>query len=212
MKGPDGKSGTQCWGVPCHIVSFGVQLEKDEAKLDKILEIFETFMTDEDFLKKVKLGDEGKVWEYRDSAKLFKGGIDYIAPYDDGDQRTRACIDANFGAPSFFVPVTPLRKVYDEFVSDEQAKFIKDYQQEENGHSDLFIKPDVLESSSKYFENLRTQQINLIVKAIKGEITSKQYFEQFKALWEKSGGTELEKEAKTLYNEEESILKEVKKN
>ena len=73
----------------------------------------------------------------------------------------------------------------------------------------MFIKPDVLKSSSKYFEDLRTQQINLIVKAIKGEITSQQYLEQFKAVWEKGGGSELEKEAETLYGEEESILKEV---
>lgn len=209
VKGPDGKSGTQCWGAPSHIVSFGVQLEKDEAKLDKILEIFETFMTDEDFLKQVKIGKEGEVWIYRDSSKGFKGGIDYVAPYDDGDKRTKSCIDANFGSPSFFVPVTPLRKVYDEFVSEEQEQFIKDYNQIENGHTDLFIKPDVLKSSSKYFEDLRTQQINLIVKAIKGEITSQQYLEQFKAVWEKGGGSELEKEAETLYGEEESILKEV---
>ena len=209
VKGPNGESGTQCWGAPSHIVSFGAQLEKDEAKLDKILEIFETFMTDEDFLKEVKIGKEGTVWNYTDSSKGFKGGIDFIAPYDDGDQRTKSCIDQNFGSPSFFVPVTPLRTVYNEFVSEEQEKFIEDYDQIANGHTDIFIKPDVLPSSSKYFENLRTQQINLIVKAIKGEITSQQYLEQFKAVWEQSGGTDLEKEAETLYGEEEAILKEI---
>ena len=209
VKGPDGKSGTQCWGAPSHIVSFGVQLEKDEAKLDKILEIFETFMTDEDFLKEVKIGKKGEVWEYRDDSKGFKGGIKYIPPYDDGDQRTKSCIDANFGSPSFFVPVTPLRKVYNEFVSDEQETFIEKYDQIANGHTDLFIKPDVLPSSSKYFEDLRTQQTNLIVKAIKGEISSKDYLKQFKSVWEKNGGKQLEQEAKTLYAEEETILKEV---
>lgn len=209
VKGPDGKSGTQCWGIPCHIVSFGVQLEKDEAKLNKILEIFETFMTDEEFLKAVKLGKEGTIWNYRDSSKGFKGGIDYIAPYDDGDQRTKACIDQNFGSPSFFVPVTPLRTVYNEFVSEEQEKFIEDYAQIENGLTDIFIKPDVLASSPKYFENLRLQQINLIVKAIKGEITSQQYIEQFKKVWEQSGGKELEQEADALYSEEEKILIEI---
>ncbi len=103
-------------------------------------------------------------------------------------------------------------KINDEAPSaqfDEQEKFIADYDQIANGHTDLFIKPDVLPSASKYFESLRTQQINLIVKAIKGKISSNEYLEQFKSVWEKSGGTELEEEAKELYGEEEAILKEV---
>lgn len=211
VKGPDGKSGTQCWGAPCHIVSFGAQLEKDEAKLDKILEIFECFMTDEDFVKQVKLGKQGEVWKLRDEAKGTRGGIDFIPPYDDGDKRTSSCIDTNFGSPSFFVPVTPPRTLYNEFVPEEQEKFIEDYKQIENGHTDLFIKPDVLASSAKYFENLRTQQINLIVKAIKGEISPAEYTAQFKTIWESAGGTQLEQEAQTLNKEMDTILAEVKK-
>lgn len=209
VKGPDGKSGTQCWGSPCHIVSFGAQLEKDTEERDKILEIFETFMTDTEFLKQVKLGNEGEIWNYRDASKGFKGGISYVSPYDDGTQRSNAGYDQNFGSPSFFVPVTPLREVYNEFILEGQEEFTKEYNQVENGHTDLFIKPDVLASSSKYFENLRTQQINLIVKAIKGEITSDEYMTQFKTVWEKGGGLDLEKEAKALNSEMDSIVEEV---
>ena len=90
------------------------------------------------------------------------------------------------------MPVTPPRTLYNEFVPEEQKKFIEDYKQIENGHTDLFIKPDVLASSAKSFENLRTQQINLIVKAIKGEISPAEYTAQFKTVWESACGTQLE--------------------
>ncbi len=90
-----------------------------------------------------------------------------------------------------------------------QDEFIEEYKQAENGHTDLFIKPDVLPSSAKYFENLRTQQINLIVKAIKGEITSAQYLEQFGTIWKNGGGTTLEEEAAELNAEMDTIIEEV---
>ncbi len=134
-----------------------------------------------------------------------------IPPYDDGDKRTSACIDTNFGSSSFLVPVTPPRTLYNEFVPEEQKKFIENYKQIENVHTDLFIKPDVLASSAKYFENLRTQQINLIVKAIKGEISPAEYTAQFKTVWESAGGTQLEQEAQTLNKEKDTILAGVKK-
>lgn len=211
VKGPNGDSGTQCWGSPCHIVSFGVQVEKDEAKLNKILEIFETLMTDDELLKEVKIGKEGEIWNYRDASKGFAGGIKFVSPYDDGTQLANAGYDSSFNAPSFFVPLTPARKVYEEFVLEGQDEFIEEYKQAENGHTDLFIKPDVLQSSAKYFENLRTQQINLIVKAIKGEITSAQYLEQFSTIWKNGGGTTLEEEAAELNSEIDSIIEEVSK-
>lgn len=212
ITGPNGDSGTQCWGAPAHIVSFGAQLEKDQAKLDKILEIFETFMTDEEFLKEVKLGKQGEVWNYHDESKGFKGDIDFIPPYDDSTYRSNACIaGATFGSPTFFVPITPERRINDEFILEGQDDFIKEYKQVENGHTDLFIKPDVLPSSADFFADLRTQQINLIAKTIKGEITSDQYLEQFKQIWENGGGPQLEEEANALNSEIDSIVDEVSK-
>lgn len=209
VKGPNGDSGTQCWGSPCHIVSFGTQLEKDEAKLTKILEIFDGLLTDEEFLQKVKMGDEGTNWNYADSSKGFKGGITWISPYDDTTQRSNFCVDDSFGSPTFFVPVTPSREIYQKHVLEGQDEFNTEYKTLENGHADLFLKPDTLPSSSKYFEDLRTQQINLIVKAIKGEISSQDYISQFRAVWEKNGGAVLEEEAAKLNSEMDSIVKEV---
>ncbi len=213
IKGPKGDSGVQCWGSPCHIIAFGKQVEEDEAKRNKILEIFETLMTDEEFLKDVKIGKEKEMWNYNDPAKGFKGGITFVPPYDDATQLANAGFDstATFASPTFFAPVTPTREVYNEFVSDESMAFIKEYKQEENGHTDLFIKPDVLPSASKYFADLRTQQIDLVVKAIKGEITSGEYLEKFKAIWEKGGGPQLQKEAESLNSDVDSITAEVLK-
>ena len=46
-------------------------------------------------------------------------------------------------------------------------------------------------------------------KAIKGEISSQDYISQFRAVWEKNGGTALEEEAQKLNSEIDSIVKEV---
>ena len=209
VKGPEGKSGTQAWGAPCHIVSFGSQIEKDEAKLKKILEIFECTVSDEKFLQELKMGKEGEQWKYIDASKAFKGGFEWIAPYDDASYRAKKCLDASFGGPTFFAPVTPSMDIYDKWIEDKQLAFINEYKMLENGHTDIFFKPDTLPSAADCFADLRTRQINLIVKAIKGEITSAEYIEQFGAAWKKGGGLDLEKEASELYNSLEDIIKAV---
>ncbi|MBP3360019.1 MAG: extracellular solute-binding protein [Clostridia bacterium] len=209
VKGPDGKSGTQSWGAPCHIVCFGAQLQKDEAKLQKILEIFEGTISDAEFLQNLKMGKEGEIWQLRDKEKGFKAGFDWITPYDDNSKRTNSCIDNSFGSPSFFVPVTPSMEVYKDHIMADQEAFTEEYKMMENGLTDAFLKPDTLPSSADCFADLRTQQINILVKAIKGEISSADYLSEFRAAWEKGGGLKLEEEAKELSSTIDTIVKEV---
>lgn len=209
VKGPEGHSGTQCWGLPCHIISFGAHLEDDEAKLIKILEIFEGTINDSEFLHKVKMGDEGVNWEYVDKEAKFKGGFNWLEPYNDSAQRSKYCIDSTFAAPTFFVPTTPSRDEYNAHVGTGQENWNIENDRVANGHADIFSKPDVLPSAAKYFENLRTQQINIMVRAIQGEITSAEYIEQFKALWEKNGGLKLQEEADGMGATMNKVIKKV---
>lgn len=209
IKGPDGHSGTQCWGLPTHIIAFGKHLEDDEEKLIKILEIFEGTINDSDFLHKVKMGDEGVNWQYIDKDAKFKNGFTWLEPYNDSAQRSKFCVDSTFGGPTFFVPTTPSRAEYNAHVATGQENWNIENDAKGNGHADLFSKPDVLPSAAKYFDNLRTQQINIMVRAIQGEITSAEYLKQFKALWEKNGGLILQDEANNMGAQMKKVVKEV---
>lgn len=209
--GPDGHSGTQCWGAPTHIVSFGEHLEDEEEKLIKILEIFEGTISDSEFLQKVKMGDEGVNWEFKDASVGFKGSINWLPPYDDAAQRTKYCVDKTFGAPTFFVPLTAPVTENDMRMSDDDARFSEEYKMEENGHADLFFKPDVLPSAAEYFNDLRSKQINILTSAIKGEITPEEYTSQFRKVWEENGGLVLEEEAKNMGAIIEKVVSDVNK-
>ncbi|MBQ7793648.1 MAG: extracellular solute-binding protein [Clostridia bacterium] len=200
VQGPEGHRGSRIWGSACHIGTFGSQLEKDEAKLDKILEILNTMVADEELMLKLRIGEEGTHWKLKDGAADISEGIEFIAPYDDTITRTSEGFVYNFGSPSFFMPVTPTKASYEKYTLKEMTETYKAAAKDSVGMVDAFMKADTLPSSTKYFNDLRTKQIKLMSEVILGDKTADQYMSEFKALWEQYGGLELEADAQNMQN------------
>ena len=207
-KGPDGKAGSQIWGKPCHILAFGVQNEKSPEKVARILTILEGLMTDEELMAKVRLGEKDKEWTYKDPSAGLDNGIQFLYPYDDPNQLKNECLNANFGSPSFFVPISATDSIFQKYRTKAERDIYEKYSSPELGMTDAFTKPDTLPSSSEYFIDLRTKQINLMVQIIKGEKTVEQYSE-FEELWKSQGGATLEKEAQEMNDSMKKIYQEV---
>ena len=209
VKGPDGDAGTHTWGLPCHIISFGKQLEDQPEKLHKILEMLEAMVSDEEFMLELKLGEKGKHWDLADPNGTISDGVKFLPPFDDVTQRTNECINDTFNGPTFFMPVAPTYQQYEKYFNKNQVAVYEKYCSDVTAYTDVFMKPDVLPSASKYFEDIKTVQINLMVKAIKGEITISEYKKEFAKSWKKMGGEQLETEAATMFKTLNKILKEV---
>ena len=206
--GPTGKSGTHVWSKACHIVSFGAQLEKQPEKLERILKIFEASVTDESFGIKLRLGDENVHWEYMDKEKGFDGGVKFLPPFDDSNQQKNECLTGDFGAPSFFAPIAAPFEIYMKHRTAETKAVYTEYSDVSKGMPDVFGKADTLPSASKYYIDLRTQQINLMVQIIKGEKPNSAYAE-FEQMWQTQGGLELEKEAQEMKELLNTIYQEI---
>lgn len=208
-KGPDGKSGGFIWGSAAHIVAFGEHLEEDEAKLKKILEILNTMVSDEEVLLNVRLGKEGTTYKLADGAAEVSDGIEFIAPYDDAEYRKESGLVNDFGSPTYFMPVTPLRASYEKFTNKEKIKAYADAAGDTKGTTDAFLKPDVLPSSAEYFETLRNAQIKLMVEIITGKKTADVYQTEFNEIWNQYGGNVLEGETVQVAENIENILAEL---
>lgn len=209
IKGPNGDSGGFIWGTAAHIVAFGEHLEKDEAKLKKILEILNTMVSDEEVLLNVRLGKEGTAWKLSEGSSEISDGIDFLPPYDDATYRKESGIVNDFGSPSFFMPVTPLRSSYEKYTLSEKLTAYEEAAGDTKGTTDAFLKPDVLPSSTEYFETLRSAQIKLMVEIITGKKSVDSYLDEFTKTWEQYGGKILEEETVEVAENIEQILKDV---
>lgn len=209
VKGPNGDSGTFCWGAPNHIVSFGADLANEPEKLVRILTILETLVTDEELTKTVKLGEQGKHWDFKNAELGFDGGVKFLSPYDDSSQQKNECLTSEFSSPSFFVPVSLSYDTAMKYMERERKEVLDKYSPKELGMSDAFMKPDTLPSASEYFVDLRTKQINLMVSVIKGDKTVDDYKNEFAEIWSQGGGDTLLEEAKTMGSQIDQMYSEL---
>lgn len=196
--GPNGDSGTFCWGSPSHVVCFGAQLADEPEKVVRLLTMFENLVTDEELVKNVKLGEQGRHWQFKNESEGFDGGVEFISPYNDSSQQKNECLTSEFGSPSFFVPVSLSYDSAMKFTEKDKKEVMDKYCPIELGMHDAFMKPDTLPSSSEYFTDLRTKQINLMVEVIKGERSAEDYRTEFRKIWDNGGGKTLEEEAKAM--------------
>lgn len=209
ITGPDGEGFVHSWGKAAHVVAFGNHISEQPNKLKRILEMLEYMVTDEEFFIKAKRGEQGVHWDFADADKGYEGGVVMLTPYDDANQQEKECIKLNIESPSFFVPVSPSFEIVKKYSFKDEIEGMEKYRSADLGKTDYFGKPDILPSAGNYLTNLRTQQINLMVKAIKGEITADEYAAQFEEIWNSQGGKTLEKEAAEMAETKNEILKMV---
>lgn len=209
ISGPDGESFVHSWGKPAHVVAFGEHIANQPNKLKRILEMLEYMITDEEFFIKAKRGEQGVHWDFVDPELGYEGGVEMISPYDDANQQEKECIKLTIEQPSFFVPVSPSYEIVKKYSNSAELEGMEKYRNDSFGKTDVFGKPDILPSASKYLSNIRTKQIDLMVKAIKGEITGEEYMTQFKEVWNSQGGDTLEKEAAEMLETKEELMSEL---
>jgi putative aldouronate transport system substrate-binding protein len=190
--GPAGKSLSMSNGALQTPLLLGAQVEKDEKKRIKILQILEEIATNEETYLTTAFGEAGVSYELKDGVAVLK------APYDtDGDKRLA------LGIGGFYNPLIE-RAVSTWKFHMPQDKL--DFKAKLTDGSELIadvLGPTVLESKGKYFANLSALQDEFYTKAIiaKNAGDVDKLFADFKAQWLKAGGQEILDEANKVYQE-----------
>ncbi|MBP1964912.1 extracellular solute-binding protein [Paenibacillus aceris] len=190
-KGPGGQ-GDWAWGAAGNIIAFGKQLEKQPEKMKKIMEILEVVnMSDQGFTD-LGLGKQGTDWDFKDAAKKQEGGIKLLAPNDNLDKR----YGMGLGDGASFNPFT--RQFAAEITDKWNPVVVEKSQQFNMPKVDLFGKPDVMPSSSKYWADLLKLKNETFISIVSGA-KPVSAFDDFVKQWNTQGGEQLAKEANEMY-------------
>ncbi|TCM99578.1 putative aldouronate transport system substrate-binding protein [Paenibacillus sp. BK033] len=194
--GPAGKSYVMSNGPLQTPLMFGKQLEKDDKKRIKILQMLEDLATNDEVYLRTTYGEEGKsydmvdgvpVWkkEYLDTPQLQNdlGTGGYYNPFVD-----RSLSNAKFQMPADKQAFSDKLNAGNEIVSD-------------------LLGPTPLESKTKYLANLNTLEDSFYSKVMVTKGDAEKEFEAFKSEWLKAGGQEMLDEATKVYQERQAALK-----
>lgn len=198
VEGYSGDRFTHFWGKAAHVISFGKHLEKDMAKLERLLKMIDVLASDEEIHVTATRGIKGQHWDFVDNNLKYEGGLKFLEPYTDNNKANAECIDLSLSGLDFFVPVNMEYEIIKKHSSILEMEFLDKYRNHEFGKTDLFLKADVLPSSSKYLSDLQAKQINYMVQVISGG-KPVSFYEGFYDLWQSHGGNILTKEAYDLY-------------
>ncbi|MEJ8304333.1 extracellular solute-binding protein [Saccharibacillus sacchari] len=189
LTGPDGNRYAMANGALQPPLFFGVQLEKDDAKRQKILELLEYVATDDTGYLTTLFGKEGETYDLQDGLPVLKDGVNA----------------AEWGL-SFYNPfggkVSAMEKYH---FSPEKIEFRDTYTNIEglNVLTDL-MQSTVMSSKAQYEAILTTLQAQYYIKAITGEADTYKDFDDFKAQWINSGGQAELDEAQAIYEARQS--------
>ncbi|MCL6606053.1 MAG: extracellular solute-binding protein [Paenibacillus sp.] len=190
LAGPDGKKYAMANGALQPPLYFGAQLEKDEKKRIKILEILEFVSTDEEGYLTTIFGEQGKSYNLEgDLAVMTEAatgtelaaemGLSYYNPFGG---KVEAMAKHHF---------SPEKIAFREKVTQVEGLSIM---------TDL-MQVTVMNTKAQYEGILNTLQTQFYIKAVTGEVDTDKGFDAFKAEWLKSGGQEELDEAQKIYEE-----------
>lgn len=169
---------------------FGIQVEKDEKKRIKILQMLEYMAEDEEGYLATSYGEKGVDYDLQGNTAIPKG--------DNGDVQKRA---AKSGAGAFFTPFTA--KV-PSMIKFDRPQDQLDFKAKYTGGMKTITNPipgASLDSEPKVAPTLKTLRDSYAVKAILGEVDTDKAFDDFVAAWKKAGGQELTDEVNKVYKE-----------
>jgi len=168
---------------------LGVQVQEDEEKRIRILQMLEYMATTEEGFLTTVYGIEGETYTFDGDIVVF------IEEYHSFEARSQ------LGIGGFYNPlngrVVAMEKYY---LTPEKLKYRAEHYEGMEFISDA-LGTTVLKSKSKYQEILRTMQDQYFIKAISGESDTEKDFDNFVAQWLKEGGQVLLDEANQLYVE-----------
>lgn len=193
LLGPAGKPLQMSNGALQVPLLLGAQVEKDEAKRIKILQILNELATNDEIYLTTVFGQEGVTYEMKDGVPTF------LPPYDtDGDQRLA------MGLGGFYNPFIE-RAVSTWKFHMPQDKL--DFKQQLTDGAEVIadvLGPTVLDSKAKYFANLSALQDEYFTKAIISNNEVDKLLEEFKTQWLKAGGQDILDEATKVYQERQA--------
>ncbi|MDF2645599.1 MAG: hypothetical protein K0Q73_1404 [Paenibacillus sp.] len=185
--GPAGKSYGFSYGARQAPVLLGAQVEKDEKKRTKIMQILDYVATNPEYWLLTVYGQKD---------------INYDMEGDFVIARTTPEAGVvKVGAGSYY---NPLNAVDTSMVKYTTSKELLDLKAKLNvGYEPMIdiLGPAILANKAKYGANLQTLQDAYMIKAVTGEANTDKAFDDFKAQWLKSGGQELTDEVIKVYAE-----------
>ncbi|MDF2671339.1 MAG: hypothetical protein K0R67_3645 [Paenibacillus sp.] len=186
LDGPNGKGANMAPGVKNNFIGMGVQVEKDAKKKAKLMQILNDLASDPETYLMATYGEAGVHYDMKDGAAVPK--TDYVDPQVRG---------AKTGAGNYyslFNPKTTEMLKYD-YPADRLAARDKSNAGVNSFTNALtFVIPE-----AKDFPDLGKLQNEYFIKFILGEVNLDKGFDDFVALWKKSGGQTLTDSANKIY-------------
>jgi putative aldouronate transport system substrate-binding protein len=185
LMGPDGKrGGVFKWNGLLPQTVFGVQLEDDPAKMQKIMEIMNWSLSSFDNYLLAGWGVEGEHWEYKEGSKTpsFIKAADGFG-YED------------VGGGALFRVYSPF-----EYLNKMANPVVMNWKYENEldkyGLNSQLLAP--LPSATKYQEELKKIQEEAFISIITGD-KPLSYYDEYMTRWWNSGGKVLTEEANAWY-------------
>ncbi|MNB74297.1 Lipoprotein LipO precursor [compost metagenome] len=190
LTGPDGKKYAMANGALQPPIFFGVQLEKDEKKRQKILEILEYVATDKEGYLTTVFGQEGKTY-------TLDGDLAVAT-----EEATGTELNAETGV-GFYNPLGGKVESMTKYHFSPDKIAFRDKYTKIDGLTVLtdLMQSTVMTTKAQYDAILNTLQTQYYIKAITGESDTDKGFDDFKAQWLNSGGQAELDEAQKIYNE-----------
>lgn len=192
VKGPEGKSGSPAAGnvLSGAFVSLGKQLEKDPDKMAKLLQFMDGVNADYETALTALFGIKGKHWDYNEAQVPVL--LNNVTNNDLSKIGGHTQVNS-IQLPEWTTKRTQLR--VDWAVKN---KFDQNVVWDE-------LRAN-LPSNSKYLSELNKIREEAYISIIVGDKPI-DYFDEFVAKWEKSGGSQLEKEANEWYQKVQGAKK-----
>lgn len=178
--GPEGRSGTHCWGAfgteGWAITTKGAE---DQRKVDAILAICETINADYDFWKFMSYGVEGKHFAVNELGAYYM-----LEPYTNTSETAKAGLGVlKLGAnPDFGKQSNPLLYAFMDKYKD-------------TGYADILVPQT--EASAQYLADLKTFTLDTYIKIITGEADINS-FDDFVKRFNERGGEQIIDEIKSI--------------
>lgn len=193
--GPAGKSLEMSNGALQAPLMLGAQVEKDEKKRIKILQILEELATIDEVYLTTAFGEAGVSYDLQDGVAVLK------EPYaSDANKRNE------LGIGGFYNPFVERNLRTWKFHMPQDKLDFKEKVTAGNEIISDILGPTVLDSKGKYFANLTALQDEFYTKSViaKDAAEVEKMFADFKAQWLKAGGQEVLDEATKVYQERQS--------
>lgn len=191
-KGPDGAFGiTQDNPFNAPGIQFGKQLEKDQPKLIKYLQVFDDTISNIDTWEKTNYGEKGKTFQV-----TADGSYEFLAPYDKEDEQIKFGVGPYYSIPRSF-------NDYDMQAPFMTKKALLPIRQE--AESKGTGKYDILQPLQKpvyneFVEPLKQLTIQNFIDFITGKRPIGE-FDKFVEEWNAAGGKQVMEEAQQKFDE-----------